>query len=493
MKISKTPNEVREDFLRTIKAGLIQIGVPDPNVSQNSDYYVLGTAVADVVSQLFANIEIYADEQMPDTATKTDLDRLLSIYGLQRRPAGVAYGKITLVSDQPTFVVTGNELVSALGNVYQVVIGGTYSNGSIIDVVSKDNGDKVNLAAGSILTWVAQPAGAQSTVVVTNAITGGVDVEDDETARARLLGRFANPPGAGNWQQVCEIAEQSDSVVQKAFVHAAANGPGTLHVTVVGYPSSVSKSREIDANKLNSSIIPAIKGSLPEYVETLVTTVNDVNADVAFKVTLPLATSSFGANGGGWLDPTPFPSVNDSTVLYCDVTVVTDSTHITVKSAAPPSPNLSRIAWIDRSTWTVKTARVLSYTGTGPYALTLDTPLVGVAVGDYISPGAVNLQKYLDAVLGSVTNPQGFFLLGPYEKTLLVQRAARQPRTSSGFPYSIDGSILRALINSGEEVATAEYSYRSSTTPSLPASINDAPNILIPRHLGFYAPYPLTA
>ena len=490
-KITKTPNQIREDYLRTIKAGLAQLGIT-ANVSKNSDYYVQAQAVADQISALFYNIEVSADELMPDTATGEYLDRLLNTYGLSRKAASTASGKIQLVSDQPTFIVTGNELISSVGSIYQVIIGGSYSNGDIISVVSKDAGDQTNLAVGSILSWVQNPAGAQSTVVVTEAITGGVNAEDDETARTRLLSRLANPPGAGNWQQVAEIAEASDPAVQKAFVHAAANGPGTMHVVVVGYPSSVSKSRTIDSNKLNSTIIPYIKGLLPEYVETTITSATSTSTDVAFSLSLPVPTSSFGnSQNGGWLDATPFPTVDGTSILYCDVTAVTNTSQITIRSATAPSAGISRIAWVDRSNWTVKTARVTSYTGTGPYALTLDKPLVGIEVGDYVFPAATNAQAYLDAVVGTQDSPTGFYTLGPGEKTLLIPRSARQPKPSSSFPYKVDASILRALTNAGSEVQAAGYYFISDDEPHLPDAINDPTRILIPRKVGFYPPLPL--
>jgi uncharacterized phage protein gp47/JayE len=503
-KITKTPNEIRDDYLRTVKNGLINIGIPNPNVSENSDYWIQATALADQISSLFNNVEVAADQLMPDTATGTDLDRLISMFGLSRRPAGGATGQCTIVCTAPTFVVTNAELANSVGGVYQVRTGGTFSNGAIIDLISKDTGAKTNLAVGSTLVWVSPPAATQSTTTVTTPITGGVDAEDDETARARLLSRLAHPPGSGNWQQVAELAESTDPAVQKAFVYPAANGPSTVHIAVAGYPSTVSKSRAVDTLKLNAIIIPTILGSLPEYTEAIITTVVNVPTDVSINITLPLATgvASTGPQGGGWLDATPFPQLN-ANYFYIPITAVTDSTHFTIDSPAgvDPTAGISRVMWIDKNTWTVKQATITGFTtGAGPYALTIDTPFVGVAVNDWIFPASVNAQLYLNAVLDS------FKQMGPGEKTDqvgLLPRASRKPRPSSGYAMSLDSQMLKRVINSANEVETAAFYYRGISTPATQIStgvvtpavctvITNAPNILIPRNIGLYPPTPLT-
>lgn len=504
-KLFKTPSEIRDDYLRTIKNGLIDLGVSNPNVSENSDFYIEGQALADQISAVFNNIEVQADASFPDTATGTDLDRILTIYGLSRRNAGGASGKIEITTSATTFVAVGENLVSTTGIVYEVTVGGSYSDGDEIPVASVDEGADTNLAAESILTWTNPPAYTQSTATVSQAITGGVDLEDDETARARLLTRLQNPPASGNWQHVAEISESSDPVIQKAFIYQAANGPATIHIAVVGYPSAVSKSRVVDTIKLNSVIIPTILGNLPEHTETTITTVIDEPTDCAVELTIPLAVSSTSLStgpgtGNGWINTNPWPATNASTHWFIPVSAVTDSTHFTINSPTntPPSAGITKIHWIDKSDWTVKQATVSSYTGTGPYAVVIDTPFAGIAVDDWIFPASVNAQIYLDALL------EGFKQMGPGEKTdniAIFTRASRRPRPQVSYPFTLDSSILRGVINSSDEVQTADFFYRSkgspaqavttSVTPTVPSDITEAPRILIPRNLGFYPPYPL--
>ncbi len=494
-KISKTPAQIRDDFLRTIKNGLIDLGITDPNVAENSDYFVLGTALADQVSAVFNNIEIQSDASFPDTAVGTDLDRILEIYGLSRRPAGGSSGQIIIVTSAPTLVPVGANLTSDTGEVYEVSIGGTYDDGDVIPVASTDVGVKTNLAVDEILTWTSPPAFTQSTATVNQALTGGVDAEDDETARARLLTRLQNPPASGNWQHVAEITEASDPVIQKAFIYQAANGPATIHIAVIGYPSTVSKSREVDSIKLNSIIIPFVLGNLPEHTETTITTVIDQPTDCAIQIVIPLAVSSTSLStgpgtGNGWVNTAPWPAPNGSSHYYIPVSSVTDSTHFVINSpvSTPPVAGITKIHWIDKTDWSIKQATVSGYTGTGPYTVVIDTPFAGIVATDWVFPASINGQIYLDALL------EAFKQMGPGEKTnnlAIFSRASRRPRPQVSYPFTLDSGILRGLINSGDEVQTADFWYRSSTTPTVPSVITDSPRILIPRQLGFYPKFPL--
>ena len=46
--------------------------------------------------------------------------------------------------------------------------------------------------------------------------------------------------------------------------------------------------------------------------------------------------------------------------------------------------------------------------------------------------------------------------------------------------------ILRELENAGDEVDSAEYIYRMTTTPGVPSAVTDPPKILVPQNIGLY-------
>lgn len=502
--VAPTADQIRDNYLRAVKAGLIARGVLNPNVNAGSDDYITGQAVGNEVEVVSYNTVLSADQLMPDTATGKNLVRIMAIYGLAPRPAQPSFGSIVFRTATPQGIVIGAQLLDPNGNIFVVTTGGVYSDGDLIPVESSGVGSSTNLPAGTSLKWVSPPPYAQPTALLASGGTsGGVDAELDDDARTRLLTLIQDAPGSGDDAQVMAFAEQGSASVQKAFVYPAANGPGTEHVAVVGFASaSASRSRAVTVSVLSAASSSTI-GQLPTYTNCVVTATADQLADVAFLLTMPSSTSaSPPGDGSGFVDANPWPSVTGATtqrmrVHAADLTPT--STAFSVESMTAPTVGQS-ICWIDRDTFSLHTAKVrlvgTTYAspsgGTpGRYGVTIDTPFVSTvgsipADGDYIFPFAVNAANYLAAVLSS------FAGLGPYEKQLSVSlpRAARQPRYFKSWPYSLTDLFLRALEDAGVEVLTAAWAYQNggTVTPALPATITSAPNIFAPRQIAWYAP-----
>lgn len=510
--LTPSPSEIRDMYLRVIRNGLFDLGI-DADVSQGSDYYATAEALSGMMSVLYNQLIASADALMPDTATSDDLDRWLGIVGLTRRPAGGSFGAIIYVGDFAAFVPAGSELTSQSGKRFTISQGGTFATSDVIRITSSDVGADTNLDISEVLTWSSAPLGASSTVNLSIACTGGVDVEIDDVARTRLLDRLAHAPSAANWSWIADMAENISPSVQKAFVYPVANGPSTVHNALAGIPALVSKSRQIDSVEMNSAIIPSILGRMPEYVETITTSVTDVPCDVALSMTIPVAvgaSSKFGpGTGTGWKDASPWPAVDRTSHFFCPVGTIdpaqvgagsVSTFPIDSPTSASPTPGITRIMWVDstQDQWVVREATVKSFTGTGPFTVTIDVPFVGLSAGDFIFPSCVNAQVYLDAVVAA------FALMGPGEKvdTVSVPIASRRPKVVESWTANLDSFLLRKVVQSNQEIATVEYLARTSVlsplpsvdtsntvlVPNRPTNINDPPNILIPRRIGFYPP-----
>jgi uncharacterized phage protein gp47/JayE len=494
----KTASEVRDSFLRTVRGGLIRIGVANPNVTPGSDYYVLGQALGNELEVLSANNVIAFDDTMPDTATGEALTKWLAVYGLSQRAAGPSIGSVVLSSSAATTIVSGTELIDSTGLRFEVITGGIYNDGDIVPVQAIDTGDATNHAEGDALRWVSAPPYAEEVAeVAPGGLTNGVDAEGEESARARLLDRIASIPKSGNWIHVTTGAEESHPSVQKAFCYPAAQGPGTFHVAVVAEPTATSKSRVVSTTYLNSTIRPYIQGAYPEHAYSVITTVTDVDTDLSIALTLPEApTASIPGPGGGWLNGSPWPTPPDPSAPFCDVTAVTSSTVFTVNSDAAPVANVSKVSWLSSLEWKLYSATVVSYTGTGPYQVTLDVPFTGIAVGDYVWPSFEAQDEVIAALL------EAFALMGPGEKTdnaSLLTRAFRHPATYASWPSTLGAHLLRAISNASDTVEDASFLYRSdgvtsSTSPGGVISpevlafvdIEDPPNVYVPKHIGLY-------
>lgn len=487
---------IRDGILRIIRNGLIDLGIANPNVGPKSSYYIEATALATECTVAEANAVIKVDGFMPDSATGDELRRWLTSCGLAYRTAVGSVGKCTMQSTGPAVAVTeGDQLIDEAGLFFEVVTTGSYANNELFDVQGVSTGFATNHINGDVLTWVATPAFANPTVVVglvggTDGLIDGVDDEDEETARGRLLDRLANPPSGFNWEHVAEIAEASSPTVQKAFVYPALEGPSSLQVAVVGFATSFlaiagpTAARAIAQTIVDNVIAPYIRGILPGSINVTVLTTEDVPVDVAVGLSLPAApTASPAGPGGGWLDGTPWPAAGDGDPRAM-VGVVTSSTVFEVYASTAPIAGVSRIAYVRQSNWRIYSAKVVSFTGVSvPYLVTVDTPMTGIAVDDYVFPQCTRQNDYLLALL------KAFAQMGPGEKSAapgVLERAFRHPTPTPLWPYSLGGQQLRALEEVGDEVLDTQWLYRSATTPPLPGGAGDKPSIFIAGRIGLY-------
>jgi hypothetical protein len=497
--IVKSGTDVRDDILRTIKNGLIEQGVVNPQVSVTSDFGLIASALGNEVAIPGNNTVLLADQSMPDTATGSDLDRILGFYGLTRRAASQSGGLVIANSASSAFVPLGSQLTDPSGVKFQVSVGGVYSNGSFIPVQSVDAGSQTNEDAGVSLTWVSPPAFFSPTVIVSDntPITGGIDAENDETARSRLLSYLQNPPGGANPSQIIDWAQASDPSVQSAAVCAASRGPGTVDVAVFGYASSINSSRVIDPVVLKNKIAPYIQGQFPQFADGYVANVQNYGMDVSVGLSLPLPTTAVPAGpGGGWLDPAPLQTtttklairVVDGYALSGMDPTVPQNTATAFWVDFPVAPlggvqySISYLSPVTLTTYSAVTSGTYingpTYSSLSAYTtiyyITCNSPFYSnsntnaiIQPGNYIFPTAVNTATYVAAFLNFMQN------MGPGERTTvagLLPRALRQPLDVVSFPYRLNSRICKPIIDSGPEVYDAQLLFRGSyldtaTTP----------------------------
>lgn len=492
-----TPEDYRDNYLRSIKASLQSRGILDPNVGPNSDFYIEATALGNELSVNAANGILSADAMNWDTATGDDLFRHAARYQLFLRSAGGSVGPVVFSSTATSTVATDQELTDANGLSYKVVVGGIFNNGDTITIQAIGVGTITNLATGSSLQWRSTPAYSAPTVLVgLGGLINGVDSESEEGLRQRIAAKVGNPSGSGNPSHLAEIAEASSPSVQKAFVYPALQGPSTSHIAVTAAPTATNPNRSISTIIMNGTVIPYILGVVPTRTYSVNTTVTNVLATVSIGLSLPAApTASPPGPGGGWLDGSPWPQVSPSTGVYrVPIVLVLSSVRFIIDPPVTlPVPNVSKVAWFSYSEQKLYKATVVSYnTGTGE--LIIDSPFIGIGNNDLIFPQSANQDQYFAAIKAA------FELMGPGEKTTNVSallRAFRHPVPTTSWPSGIGPNILRALTDAGSEVASTQFFYRFDGTststntsdnfiPAVPVTITNPPNIFVPFRVAIY-------
>jgi hypothetical protein len=86
--------------------------------------------------------------------------------------------------------------------------------------------------------------------------------------------------------------------------------------------------------------------------------------------------------------------------------------------------------------------------------------------------------------------PSLFEELGPGEVTAdpnRLPRAKRHPYTTDEDPAGLTNAVLMQMVRKHAEIIDLEFGHAPTTTPTVPASVDDPPNILVPRHFAIYA------
>jgi hypothetical protein len=489
-------NAIRSDFLTDVELECRALGIDDPPVQPGTDWWLLGTAISKIALVCYANIEARDSASSELTATGDALDAKREALGLPVVDASPATGRVVLTV--PGFVtrtlVEGTQLLYN-GIRYEVsqTYVGVVDNDEVL-VACLDRGVSGNQVSGTELKFVSPPLGIAETAIVSSQVplTGGVDAEDDERKRARILNarRYKPEGGAGKIGHLREIAFNALASVQNVFVYPCLGGPSSVLTAITRKYDAANRNytRAFDAAAVEI-VRSAIHAEVLAPDEYVVGTVANEATNIALQLTIPDSVLIGGA-GNGWSDAVPWPPlvVADSgriTVLAMAGNVVS----ISANTLVVPLDGITRIAWWSSVDQMFRTFTVVAHTGaSGAWICTVDRNMVdsngsGAAIGDYISPAMDNASGFAATWLASME------ALGPSEMTTdaaRLPRSYREPHPDVESPKSVSMLMLKRMIDKHPEITDSNFAYRSKTNPTVPGSVDSPPNILVTNHFGIY-------
>ncbi len=195
---------------------------------------ILATVWAGAVHMLHGHIEWLSDQLFPDTAEDPYIFKYAEMYGVTPAAASFAAGQVTATGTNGSVIPTGTILVRDDDATYEVTADATIASGTAtVSVQAVDAGEAGNLAEAETLTFESPIAGVNASVTVaTGGITGGVDEEDAEGVRDRLLLRLREPPEGGAERDYLAWA-LAVAGCTRAWVYPNENGLGTVVVRFV--------------------------------------------------------------------------------------------------------------------------------------------------------------------------------------------------------------------------------------------------------------------
>jgi uncharacterized phage protein gp47/JayE len=211
---------------------------------------VIAYVVAGAAHGLYGFISWIALQVFPDTAEAEFLNRWGAIWGVTRRAASKATGVVVATGTNGTVIEEGAELQRSDSVIFIVTAEATISSGTAnVTVEAELAGDDGNTDAEVVLTFVSPPGGLDDTAEVDeDALTGGVEIEDDDSYLSRLLDRIQQPPHGGNANDYEQWALEVEGIT-RAWVYPLELGVGSVTVRFMmddTYDDGIPESGDVD-------------------------------------------------------------------------------------------------------------------------------------------------------------------------------------------------------------------------------------------------------
>lgn len=175
---------------------------------------VLSVAFGFVITGLYKYASVQAKENLVLTASAIGLKRLGEDRGVFRKQAQSAVLSAQMTALDGTIIpITASFIAEQNGIRYFNNASETASAGlATLEITAQETGAITNLEVGSILNIGSQIAGADSVLTVINTITNGVDQEDIEVYRSRVLTAYRAKTGGSNTADYRIWAEEVEGV-----------------------------------------------------------------------------------------------------------------------------------------------------------------------------------------------------------------------------------------------------------------------------------------
>lgn len=157
-------------------------------------------SLAGVSHGLHGHLDYLATQYHPFTASGLSLKQHAAVYSVANLSATAAGGPVQFTGSNGAVIPVDTLLHSKYGVEYTMTAEVTIAAGTAVATVQAvATGAAGNLAAGEVLSLISPVAGVNSTQTVTgDGLTGGADIEGDDSLQARYFRRVRQPVQGGN-------------------------------------------------------------------------------------------------------------------------------------------------------------------------------------------------------------------------------------------------------------------------------------------------------
>jgi uncharacterized phage protein gp47/JayE len=194
---------------------------------------VFSRVIAAASHILHGHLDWISRQLFPTLADEENLLRWGSIWQVERKPADFAQLTLSFTGAIGSSILAGTELQRSDGLLYTTDVQIDFDVGTKSGTVTAaEAGDAYNTDNGVIFQFVSTPVGLTGEAPVTGTVISGVDQEELEAYRERVLQRIANTPQGGAAADYIRWALEVSGVT-RAWVYDAYLGIGTVGLAFV--------------------------------------------------------------------------------------------------------------------------------------------------------------------------------------------------------------------------------------------------------------------
>ena len=220
------------DALKQQSQGDLQAALPGADaLLRYANLKILAFMLAGLVNGNYGYLDYIALQATPFTATDVFLEAWAALKSVTRKPATAATGAPTFTGTTNAVVPAGTTVLRNDGFAFTTTADATVGTGGsvILPIAAVATGSVGNSDAGTAFSLSSGVSGVGASGVANGPITGGTELEDDDSLRGRMLFAFANPPQGGSRSDYEQWALAVPGVT-RAWVTPNGMGPSTVVV-----------------------------------------------------------------------------------------------------------------------------------------------------------------------------------------------------------------------------------------------------------------------
>ncbi|MCX8748066.1 baseplate J/gp47 family protein [Snodgrassella sp. B3088] len=324
-----TFEEIRQAILRD----MVSLN-PETDVSSDSDNYIRASSLASCATGQYAHQAWILKQFFPDTADTDFLERHCNLRGIRRKNATSASGTVIAHGipqasiDADLQIKCGERLYTVLEKAY------IKEDGTVVLSIRSLEPGVISNQHNKTAQFMAAPVGVSSDLVNLD-VTGGTDVESDNSLLNRLLDLLRRPPAGGNQYDYKAWALSVDGVTS-AYVYPLRRGLGTVDVVITSGDN-------VPSDDIVSKVQNYIDSVRPVTAKNSMVVKPDVTkVDIEVKVSLSGGTFDKAANDIKQALQEHFSALKpgDSVIASQLEAVISDVTSVTDRKMTLPKGNL---------------------------------------------------------------------------------------------------------------------------------------------------------